>query len=78
MQSKILFAGPVLVHDAHEADTASIHKIYAHYVLNGLANFEEVPPTAEDMCSSRGVMSLRISGRARFPRSNDRGPIEAL
>jgi L-amino acid N-acyltransferase YncA len=56
MQSKILFAGPILVRDAHEADTASIHKIYAHYVLNGLATFEEVPPTAEDMCSRREII----------------------
>jgi L-amino acid N-acyltransferase YncA len=56
MQSKILFAGPILVRDAHEADTASIDKIYAHYVLNGLATFEEVPPTAEDMCSRREII----------------------
>jgi L-amino acid N-acyltransferase YncA len=56
MQSKILSSRPLLVRDAHEADAASIQKIYAHYVLNGLATFEEVPPTVEDMCSRREII----------------------
>jgi|SRR6266516_5232147 len=56
MQSKILPCLPILVRDAREADTASIHKIYAHYVLNALATFEEVPPTVEDMCSRREII----------------------
>lgn len=55
MQSKIL-SFPILVRDAREADTASIQKIYAHYVLNALATFEEVPPTLEDMCSRRQII----------------------
>jgi L-amino acid N-acyltransferase YncA len=41
MQSNILSSRSILVRDANEADTASIQKIYAHYVLNGLATFEE-------------------------------------
>jgi L-amino acid N-acyltransferase YncA len=56
MQSKILSSLPILVRDAREADTASIQKIYAHYVLNALATFEEVPPTLEDMCSRRQII----------------------
>lgn len=56
MQSKILCSLPILVRDAREADTASIQKIYAHYVLNALATFEEVPPTLEDMCSRRQII----------------------
>jgi L-amino acid N-acyltransferase YncA len=51
IQSKSLSSCSIPVRDAQEADTASIQKIYAHYVLNGLATFEEVPPTLEDMCS---------------------------
>jgi L-amino acid N-acyltransferase YncA len=56
MQSTILSSGSILVRDAREADTASIQKIYAHYVLNGVATFEEVPPTLEDMCSRREII----------------------
>jgi L-amino acid N-acyltransferase YncA len=56
MQSKVLCSLPILVRDAREADTASIQKIYAHYVLNALATFEEVPPTLEDMCSRRQII----------------------
>jgi L-amino acid N-acyltransferase YncA len=56
MQSKILPPYPIVVRDAHEGDTACIQRIYAHYVLNGLATFEEVPPTLEDMCSRREII----------------------
>jgi L-amino acid N-acyltransferase YncA len=56
MQSTILSSGSILVRDAREADTASIQKIYAHYVLNGVATFEEAPPTLEDMCSRREII----------------------
>jgi L-amino acid N-acyltransferase YncA len=43
----------VLVRDATEADMSAIQAIYAHYVLNGLATFEEVPPSVEEMVSRR-------------------------
>jgi L-amino acid N-acyltransferase YncA len=56
MQSTILSSCSILVRDAREADTASIQKIYAHYVLNGVATFEEAPPTLEDMCSRREII----------------------
>ncbi|MFL6354172.1 MAG: GNAT family N-acetyltransferase [Bryobacteraceae bacterium] len=56
MQSTILCSGSILVRDAREADTASIQKIYAHYVLNGVATFEEVPPTLDDICSRREII----------------------
>jgi L-amino acid N-acyltransferase YncA len=56
MPSRILSSGSILVRDAREADTASIQKIYAHSVLNGVATFEEVPPTLEDMCSRREII----------------------
>jgi L-amino acid N-acyltransferase YncA len=44
----------LLVRDATEADMASIQSIYAHHVLHGLATFEEVPPTVEEMAARRG------------------------
>jgi L-amino acid N-acyltransferase YncA len=41
------------VRDATEADMASIQSIYAHHVLHGLATFEEIPPTLEEIASRR-------------------------
>ena len=37
------------IRDAAPADIPAIHAIYAHHVLHGLASFEEVPPTVEEM-----------------------------
>ena len=34
---------------AAPADIPAIHAIYSHHVLNGLASFEEVPPTQEEL-----------------------------
>jgi phosphinothricin acetyltransferase len=39
----------MLVRPAAPQDIAVIHSIYAHHVLRGLASFEEVPPTVEEM-----------------------------
>ena len=39
----------MLVRSAALKDIASIHSIYAHHVLHGLASFEEVPPTVDEM-----------------------------
>jgi phosphinothricin acetyltransferase len=38
-----------LVRDATEADLPAIQAIYAHHVLNGVASFEEVPPSVDDL-----------------------------
>ena len=35
--------------DAAPAHLPAIHRIYAHWVLNGLASFEEVPPEIGEM-----------------------------
>ena len=43
------------VRDAGEADVAAIQAIYAHHVLHGVASFEEVPPTLEEMRSRRAA-----------------------
>jgi phosphinothricin acetyltransferase len=42
-----------IVRDATEADMAIVQKIYAHYVLHGLATFEEVPPALDEMLGRR-------------------------
>ncbi len=42
-----------VVRDAGEADMPAVQRIYAHHVLNGLATFEETPPTLEEMIGRR-------------------------
>lgn len=38
----------VRIRPAHPDDLEAIASIYGHYVLNSVATFDEVPPTAED------------------------------
>jgi len=45
----------LLVRDASALDMESIRSIYAHHVLHGLATFEEVPPTLEEMNARRAA-----------------------
>jgi phosphinothricin acetyltransferase len=45
--------GDVVVRDAAEADMEAVARIYAHHVEHGLATFEEVPPTDEEMRARR-------------------------
>lgn len=47
---------PVLVRDAHVQDMAAIQAIYAHHVLHGLATFEEVPPSVEELGARRAAV----------------------
>jgi phosphinothricin acetyltransferase len=54
-------ASIVTVRDARENDMAAVQAIYAHYVLHGLATFEEIPPSVEDMMARRAaVVSLGL------------------
>jgi L-amino acid N-acyltransferase YncA len=46
----------VAVRDATEVDMADVQRIYAHYVLNGLATFEEQPPTLDEMLRRRDAV----------------------
>ncbi len=48
-----------VVRDADELDMAEVQKIYAHYVENAPATFEETPPTVEEM-SARRQKSLHL------------------
>jgi L-amino acid N-acyltransferase YncA len=44
------------VRDAREGDMPAVQYIYAHYVLQSLATFEETPPTVEELLARRTVV----------------------
>jgi phosphinothricin acetyltransferase len=46
-------AAEIAVRDSSEADMPAVQRIYAHYVRNALATFEETPPSLEDMIARR-------------------------
>lgn len=51
----------VTVRNSSPDDVPAIRDIYAHHVLNGLASFEETPPTVDDMAARReGVLKLGL------------------
>jgi phosphinothricin acetyltransferase len=47
---------PVVVRDARDADMAPVQAIYAHHVLHGLATFEEVPPSVDELIARRAAV----------------------
>jgi len=46
----------VAIRDATETDMAEVQRIYQHHVLHGLATFEEVPPTLDEMLRRRAAV----------------------
>lgn len=46
----------LIVRDAREADLAAVQTIYAHHVLCGLATFEELPPSDEELAARRAAV----------------------
>lgn len=46
----------ILVRDAKDIDVPAIQAIYAHYVLHGLATFEEVPPSVTELAGRRAAV----------------------
>jgi L-amino acid N-acyltransferase YncA len=44
---------PVVVRDSRDGDVTHIHAIYAYHVLHGLASFEEIAPSLDDMAARR-------------------------
>lgn len=51
----------IFVRDARDADLSAVTSIYARHVLTGLASFEEVPPSLEEMQSRRAnVLQLGL------------------
>jgi L-amino acid N-acyltransferase YncA len=45
--------GSIVVRDASAADMIEVQLIYSHHVLHGLATFEEIPPSVEDLQARR-------------------------
>lgn len=51
----------IIVRDTEDADLPAIQTIYAGEVLEGLATFEEVPPTVDELLSRRaGILKLGL------------------
>lgn len=46
----------IMVRDAETADMAAVQGIYEHYVLNGIASFEEAPPSLGEMAGRRDAV----------------------
>jgi L-amino acid N-acyltransferase YncA len=46
----------VAVRDARAADLPAVQAIYAHHVLHGLATFEEVPPSVDELIARRAAV----------------------
>jgi L-amino acid N-acyltransferase YncA len=55
MASNQSLIGPVL-REAVEADMVAVQVIYAHHVSYGLASFEEVPPSVEELIARRNAV----------------------
>lgn len=53
MTTDAMTTADILVRDARPDDMAAVQAIYAHHVLNGLATFEETPPSVEEMLARR-------------------------
>ncbi len=47
---------PLVIRDAYPDDMASVQKIYAHHVQFGLATFEEIPPSVEELLARRAAV----------------------
>lgn len=47
---------PIKVRDAVASDMSAVQAIYAHYVSHGLATFEEIPPSVDEMMSRRAAV----------------------
>lgn len=45
-----------VVRESLDSDMAAIQKIYAHYVLNAAATFEEVPPSVDEIVGRRAPL----------------------
>ena len=48
--------GRLSIRDARDVDMPAVQSIYAHYVRQSLATFEETPPTVEEMLARRTLV----------------------
>src|SRR5258708_5589019 len=44
----------LLIRPSHDDDVGAIAAIYGYHVMHGVASFEEVPPTVEEIARRRG------------------------
>jgi L-amino acid N-acyltransferase YncA len=51
--------GELIIRPSRDGDIGAIAAIYGYHVLHGLASFEEVPPTVEEMARRRGDILTR-------------------
>ena len=56
MAGDVASIGMIAIRDAAEDDMPAVQAIYADHVLHGLASFEEVPPTADDLMERRAAV----------------------
>ena len=54
---KVVEPHNIVIRDAHYSDMAAVHAIYAQHVLRGLASFEEIPPSLDEMHARRSAVS---------------------
>lgn len=52
-------AGELLIRPSRDDDVAAIAAIYGYHVLHGVASFEEVPPTQDEMARRRVELVAR-------------------
>ena len=52
-------SGDLLIRPSRDDDVAAIAGIYGHHVLHGVASFEEVPPSVEEMARRRADVIVR-------------------
>ena len=52
-------APDIIVRPSRDDDVAAIAAIYGHHVLHGVASFEEVPPSVEEMARRRSDVVAR-------------------
>ncbi len=55
-ETSVLIRPALLIRDAHEDDMPVVQGIYAHHVRHGLASFEEVPPSLEELLARRAAV----------------------
>lgn len=51
--------GDLIIRESRDGDVAAVAAIYGHHVLHGVASFEEVPPSGEEMARRRGDIVSR-------------------
>ncbi len=56
MQPSAISSSRIAIRTAQERDLETIREIYAHHVLHGLASFETVPPSLDELAARRAAV----------------------